>query len=92
MTDKHTLVERLNAQIPYVGKSAVVFLCHEAATHITALEAEKAELVEALSGVLHEALWMLEKVEVNPNAKRAIKARFHAARATLAKHHEGEGK
>lgn len=40
MTDNAELVERLRAQIPYQGKSAQAFLCHEAADAIAALQQE----------------------------------------------------
>lgn len=42
------VVERLRAVVPYQGKSAVAFLCHEAADFITSLAAERDEAVGLL--------------------------------------------
>lgn len=85
MTDKHTLVERLlddASDQPYTER-------HEAATRITALEAEKAELVEALNDLVS---WFPEKPtdpewRLRGGERGADDAVTHA-RATLAKHQE----
>lgn len=118
MTDKHTLVERLNAWADS-GDSGrgtdPTDLRHEAATRITALEARVAELVERLhwreealrhaqgrflninialssGGTKREAIGI---ADVGEDCCKMALAReelpVRIARATLAKHQEGEG-
>ena len=47
LQDRGKLVERLNAVVPYQGKSVVAFLCHEAAERIAADSDLLAALEEA---------------------------------------------
>ena len=48
------------------------------------LARENERLREELTGVLHEADWMLEKVGMNTLAYSAVKTRLESARAALA--------
>lgn len=95
MTDKHTLVERLRYHGEDHGNGMLLHavLFAEAATRITTLEAREAELVEALQEIADRhipdqpAACGGDELEWAIRQYRALRS---LARATLAKHQEGE--
>lgn len=96
MTDKHTLVEALRK--PKICKDGVrrqpTKHMRLAANRITALEAREAELVERLSNASEELEYFVEFARRQSEFEGDADAGFavvREARATLAKHQEGEG-
>jgi len=97
MADKHTPVERLNRlrrelELRFTGAFAdnAVNIIDVAATRITALEAEKAELVKGMRYILPYLEWTIGKE--SPGYHPTMPSAVADFRATLAKHQEGEGK
>ena len=93
MTDKHTLVEKMLYTAEHgifdACEAGMLFDFDEAATRITALEAEKAELVHILDAIT--AMQALRYGDAT-RTHMALIGLCVTARATLAKHQEGEGK
>ncbi|MBK9496685.1 MAG: hypothetical protein IPO08_19725 [Xanthomonadales bacterium] len=92
MTDKHTLVERLNNSDwgPNVTDALTRWAMEraEAANRITALEAREAELVERLSNASEELEYFVEFARRQSEFEGDADAGFavvREARATLAK-------
>ena len=94
MTDKHTLVERLEHCSANTRDEYLHELTGRAATRITALEAREAELVEASNTLAryttHNLGCALYQSSYAVNFPSCSCGLDHA-RATLAKHQEGEG-
>lgn len=84
------LIERLRFELrDWDGKSRFHFpeinalLINEAVSAIASLRARVAELEGHLAGALHEADWMVERVELNIHARAVIRDRLKRARTTL---------
>lgn len=102
MTDKHTLLERLEYTAEHgifcASTAGMLASYSEAATRITALEAEKAELVEALNDAiagiegpdLYEAI-CCSGHECGCRGSSSADLLVHDLRATLAKARQSEG-
>lgn len=99
MTDKHTLVERLEYTAEHgifcASTAGMLASYSEAATRITALEAREAELVDAgtfLLARLDELEWLDGQLEDTARDYMGhVDPAVDRFRATLAKH-QGEGK
>jgi hypothetical protein len=74
MTDKHTLVERLEA----IEHCYAVPVCRLAATRITALEAEKAELLSVMLDLFENPAFQVA-IGGNPAMVEALMDRARAA-------------
>lgn len=57
------IVKRLRAVVPYQGKSAVAFLCHEAADEIDQLRQHRQAMVNWVRLVLTDAIERGEHLE-----------------------------